>query len=549
MVNQGKKASGKRNGAPAPLSAHPAFPAIVALWFAALLSLGSLVLPVALIERLVELTGVSTLIPSAQPPLGVTARMLFALSAGLSGTLVGLYLARKMADLQKSPPIGRSLAAKIPISAREELGSNSLDQQIGAPQAVAAPQAGVRRRALNVTDEAGPSEFLEQAPLPGGPALFDEPLELTELEKTPELVGAPEPAVAAERPLPRSAETSQASSFDTGMMPLKRPGASLSFSSSFDALRTRTGEQLRRQFDGPAADDGSAMRVKDPEELIMSPLAGLQMVELVERFALSLQRAVPDAGVLPATGIPGDKISKWEHSFSEVAEPRETEPEAARLEMSGLFKAQPAATIPDALRPVYMDDFADPFGNSHLNEDGDEDLMGPVDLKAALASHTRRFDRPAPGCEDAPAQLGKAPSADADFNDQFDASEGAYSSILDMKRAFRAERETVRIEEDPSKEGSFEPAVTFPGQKIRRATPAADGPTRDPVKAPVPGFHSSIHIPASAASEAPAAGRKFGPPVALQDAVPPPLTRPNPAETERALRDALAKLQKMSGAA
>ena len=35
--------------AKAPISTHPAFPAIVALWFAALLGLGSLVLPVALI--------------------------------------------------------------------------------------------------------------------------------------------------------------------------------------------------------------------------------------------------------------------------------------------------------------------------------------------------------------------------------------------------------------------------------------------------------------------------------------------------------------------
>ena len=36
----------------APISAHPLFPAIVALWFAALLGVGSLVLPVVLFEKL-----------------------------------------------------------------------------------------------------------------------------------------------------------------------------------------------------------------------------------------------------------------------------------------------------------------------------------------------------------------------------------------------------------------------------------------------------------------------------------------------------------------
>ena len=42
----------KRGPAKPPISTHPAFPAITALWFAALLGFGSLVLPIALLERL-----------------------------------------------------------------------------------------------------------------------------------------------------------------------------------------------------------------------------------------------------------------------------------------------------------------------------------------------------------------------------------------------------------------------------------------------------------------------------------------------------------------
>ena len=40
----------RRGEEKAPISTHPAFPAIVALWFAALLGLGSLVLPAVLLE-------------------------------------------------------------------------------------------------------------------------------------------------------------------------------------------------------------------------------------------------------------------------------------------------------------------------------------------------------------------------------------------------------------------------------------------------------------------------------------------------------------------
>ena len=72
--------SGSRDAAKPPISLHPAFPAVVALWFAALLGLGSMVLPVALIDRVVAISGFSTLVPAAQPPLGFMARGLIALA-------------------------------------------------------------------------------------------------------------------------------------------------------------------------------------------------------------------------------------------------------------------------------------------------------------------------------------------------------------------------------------------------------------------------------------------------------------------------------------
>ena len=89
--------SGSRDAAKPPISLHPAFPAVVALWFAALLGLGSMVLPVALIDRVVAISGFSTLVPAAQPPLGFMARGLIALAAALTGAAIGVAIARRVA--------------------------------------------------------------------------------------------------------------------------------------------------------------------------------------------------------------------------------------------------------------------------------------------------------------------------------------------------------------------------------------------------------------------------------------------------------------------
>lgn len=80
-----------------PISRHPLFPAIVALWFGALLALGSLALRTSLVENLVLATRIDSLVPAAAPPLGLTARLLLALALGLAGGAIGWVLARRMA--------------------------------------------------------------------------------------------------------------------------------------------------------------------------------------------------------------------------------------------------------------------------------------------------------------------------------------------------------------------------------------------------------------------------------------------------------------------
>ncbi|MBD3730835.1 MAG: hypothetical protein IE933_14140, partial [Sphingomonadales bacterium] len=138
---------GKHKGKPAkkaPISSHPVFPAVVALWFASLFGIGSMVLPAALLEKLVTVTGIASLVPAAAPPLGITARLAIALAGVVVGVVSGLLVARKVIAAQAAHAApSRTIRAKAatpkrndrhddspakrPIFAHEELGEDGLD--------------------------------------------------------------------------------------------------------------------------------------------------------------------------------------------------------------------------------------------------------------------------------------------------------------------------------------------------------------------------------------------------------------------------------------
>lgn len=126
----------RRGEEKAPISTHPAFPAIVALWFAALLGLGSLVLPVALFETLVTATGIAAIVPPAEPPLGFTARAVIALTGAIAGAALGLLLARQVARSQAPEQTGLApseMREFRPIFAHDELGEEGLGSFEAAP--------------------------------------------------------------------------------------------------------------------------------------------------------------------------------------------------------------------------------------------------------------------------------------------------------------------------------------------------------------------------------------------------------------------------------
>jgi hypothetical protein len=189
----------RRPSAQAPVSTHPAFPAIVASWFAALLGLGSLALPAALLESLVALTGLRALIPSAAPPLGFTAHAAIALGAAGIGALIGCALARKVAETRPAEPqppqaTFDEVRKCRPILAHDELGEEGL-----AP-APDVPEAPTKRRSLAAGELGDHGVELPIVPLPGRPA--DEPAAFAEFidRRRIDKAEAPVPQIAG-RPL------------------------------------------------------------------------------------------------------------------------------------------------------------------------------------------------------------------------------------------------------------------------------------------------------------------------------------------------------------
>ena len=159
--------SSDEGGAPRPpISLHPAFPAIVALWFAALLGIGSMVLPVVLLERMVDVSGLAALVPAAGPPLGSTARILIALGAAIVGALGGLAIARRVAGAHGGERVsvaGRfASGARRPIDINAEIGGEALVNGRGLPVD--------NRRAQAIADGELADDDLYMAPLPEGDA-------------------------------------------------------------------------------------------------------------------------------------------------------------------------------------------------------------------------------------------------------------------------------------------------------------------------------------------------------------------------------------------
>ena len=124
-----------------PITSHPAFAPFVALWFAALLGLIVAVLPAALLERALAVTGIGAL-----APLTATGRVLASIGAAVLGGLGGLALGTALARRNgRDPrpiydevealhePVPPAQPARRPLRVREELPVGLADDAAAAP--------------------------------------------------------------------------------------------------------------------------------------------------------------------------------------------------------------------------------------------------------------------------------------------------------------------------------------------------------------------------------------------------------------------------------
>lgn len=542
--------------AKAPISAHPLFPAVVAVWFAALLGLGSGVLPNILFERVITATGISSLIPSATPPLGATFRIILSLSFGTAGAALGFVLARKLAAAQhidrpasavsrlspRPDPAPRIETKRRPISVKEEMGDTRLDPIVNDDEAPSAAPLPGRRRSLAMAEDERKSDFFTHAPLPvpgAQPApqepTMEQPLDLTsfaapEPVEDPVYVPSVEPRVEPESIVDRGLQGLRnrspfAKPFgDEGEAPMDIAPASfaapvaaelpadeepLPFAAPSQAAQPQfEPEPEPRQIFAPVAEPepepkqvfAAAAEVAEPV-LPSDPkaeLADLGMVQLAERLGASLQKR---RNARPASQPDFVAGLKADFGIETAAEP-EIVPGSAIFGGSAFAEVAPDApppppVIPEALRPL-------PLSLAEEEDEDDDTLIPSLSLPLSGLS--------------IPAPVAASDDEEEDELDDIGEAEENYSSLLAMNNPFRAQTEFVRIEEPEPEDGTIEPAVVFPGE------------TAAPEEA--------------AASEKPEA-RPFDSPGIGK----PARTKADPEETERALRSALATLQRMSGAA
>ena len=530
------------------ITAHPAFPLVVALWFAALLGLGSLILPAALIERLAVSTGIANLIPAAAPPLGFTARIAIAVAAAVLGALLGLLTARKTARPAPETARRRSIKSdenprRQPVKAHEELGSPSFDSVAGF--------ATARRKTLAGEEESGPSDFLQLAPLPEASEAhgfaygtsaeqpraadsldLDDCAEFTEDSSQPLPTASQEEAIGTSQTRVTSPSRAELASrepltFSPPSMARQPAPASppdeIEFATFEDDHDSAPSEpelepepepeaapepesEPHEYFSPPEADEP----VSAEPEAAPQPAAEPGLVQLVEKLGATLQRRrewsakqiaqQAEAQRFPRAVVQGDGPAEPASNFEAAAPAEAAQAMAAFFAQPAAEQDEPAAAA--GSEPTQMRPFA---GLNRI-----EDMDGDDDLDELAASFSLPLASVAAAPAAAPVEEVAAPDAELAPDSE------AASSPLAAKNPFRDNRpEFVRIEEPEPAADTAPPAVVFPHEMPAARMfdrPGAPSPAR------------VVGIPGSSLAPRPAASN---------------------ADNDRVLREALMNLQRI----
>ncbi|WP_225207512.1 hypothetical protein [Novosphingobium huizhouense] len=385
----------------APLTAHPLFPVLVALWLAALLGLGSFAVPSALIERVLAAAHVPSLLPAAAPPLGLTARLLIAVGMAGLGVLAGVAIALRLRPRDVAPAPRRRTAAAARrafedeaeaalVADEEPVAVRAFDAHPDAPprkpfdlsEALALDAARDTAAELPSADLAGPeaeaahdddawseaewceAEWSEVDPddLADEPVVALHPREDAEDEIRAATPVQAEPHDAGERPAQIAAEVAAEVEGSTNKPPIfampplgARAGRAVLAGEPLEsmgivqlverlALAIETSRRTRASTTGgegaPVPPRG--VSAAEPEAAMAAPADRLQVfvpvpVDAAEAAHIAVVHGVGAPGAdLPAGGLPQTFVATIDASDEDVLQSDAAEPDIAELEPAPL---------------------------------------------------------------------------------------------------------------------------------------------------------------------------------------------------------------------
>ncbi|MEO7551903.1 MAG: hypothetical protein ABIT09_12275 [Croceibacterium sp.] len=348
----------------APISQHRAFPAIVALWFAALLGFGTLLLPSILFDRAVDASGLVALIPAARPPLGSTAHLLMAAVAATLGGLLGLFVARRVVGAHHAPVrAGRT----TPLNALEDLDDDAFDPAPFAflrdPPAEAGMPVAPQDDWLDLGDPTFAHEANDDAPIEQFPTFAE--LERRRAQRRSEAPDAVAGSPNRRLFLRRSEDeplTFAAPSLTHPALDNENTAREIGTDMNVDA------DQALAQYFQPAA---IAAPVAPVPAWQSEPLEELGLVQLVERLGSSLgkRRALAAGG--PAVVVPNTSPDGFDSA----------PPEDAAQAMAAYFAAPNADLPPEA------------DGGEHAGADNEGEFGSLLNLRQPSQKHAEPDER------------------------------------------------------------------------------------------------------------------------------------------------------------
>lgn len=527
------------------MTAHRAFPAIVALWFAALLGIGSVVVPPEKLSVLVDALGIPRIIHAAAPPLGFTARMLLALLMAGVGVVIGLVLGIRIAHRAQVPAVRRTDPTRARREKPKRSHANDPVDRDPEPAHGSDDERPVRKRGPLRASEA----FADIEPLTDAP-----PVDAVVAAEAPPpnyfaVLGAPRP-----EPDPADAHLASvpAEAADTTLpppgpfgLPERGHGAEPAERHPFAAAVAERALPVETATEPLACWPDVAAGRSAIAEIARADVAELGTVQLVERLALAMagRACSPQTATVAPGEAPAPQAGSAHHLPVDAVQLDLDRPVADPWQPLGRgpVDAHSGPTPRDEPNPSHPGDHGVPVARpailspvAHVwddeDEEDEEDGIAPPRFLSAGPVPELLLEEAVPN-EDETKPFGKPVEQSSPHTSDSDEQQDIrYPSLLDIQPAVRAPIQIGATEAvAPLRE--VEPVVVFPGSSPRGDAPFAPPPA------------STLQSRRNLAFTGPANGA-MGVPVTPPDL---PSDPADAEEADRALRAALATLQRMSG--